>query len=529
MEEKNQNAIIEEEKRSQMERRENNNNNNSREREREKDREYRRSSERRESNSRSSEREREKGGDRSERSANDSSRSGRDSNRSERGSKRSRTPSPSRHSSSTTSSTTAERKKKKSLWDQPPTGFEDGQVSINLPISQMPAAAGVANPHQIRQAKRLYIGNLPPEIPEEELAEFFNTAMFHAKVTKDGSQTPVCGAQFNREKNFCFLEFNNMEDATAGMAFDGITLHGFSLKVRRPADYKPIVTDDGVIPGSTQTFLPYIVSTHVQEGPNKIFAGGLPAHLTEEQVKDLFAHFGQLRSFNLVKDVHTGLSKGFAFFDYVNPDDTDKACNELNGTKMGDKTILVQRATLGAKGGVNFSDKSILANATAMNFLNLAMPVAAASALVGVNSNEPSSNPTRILQLMNVASAFELMDEQFYEDTVEDVLNECRHFGIVKSIHMEKPHLPDEEGKLDESHVWGIGRAFVEYSSPQEATRALLALGGRKFGGRIILTGYFDEERYRNKNFVPDRDAEAKYAEDFKEKLQQARQNREEE
>ena len=34
------------------------------------------------------------------------------------------------------------------------------------------------------------------------------------------------------------------------------------------------------------------------------------------QVKDLLISFGDLKAFNLVKDTASGLSKGYAFFEY---------------------------------------------------------------------------------------------------------------------------------------------------------------------------------------------------------------------
>ena len=37
----------------------------------------------------------------------------------------------------------------------------------------------------------------------------------------------------------------------------------------------------------------------------------------QDQVKELLTSFGQLRAFNLVKDSATGLSKGYAFCEYV--------------------------------------------------------------------------------------------------------------------------------------------------------------------------------------------------------------------
>jgi splicing factor U2AF subunit len=41
----------------------------------------------------------------------------------------------------------------------------------------------------------------------------------------------------------------------------------------------------------------------------KVFIGGLPAYVSDEQVMELLKAFGELKSFNLVKDSATGVSK----------------------------------------------------------------------------------------------------------------------------------------------------------------------------------------------------------------------------
>ena len=50
-------------------------------------------------------------------------------------------------------------------------------------------------------------------------------------------------------------------------------------------------------------------TTAVPDTPNKIFIGGLPVYLNEEQVVELLKSFGELRAFNLVKDPTTNQSK----------------------------------------------------------------------------------------------------------------------------------------------------------------------------------------------------------------------------
>jgi splicing factor U2AF subunit len=65
------------------------------------------------------------------------------------------------------------------------------------------------------------------------------------------------------------------------MAFDGINFKGQSLKIRRPHDYQPM-------PGMSDTpqpLVPGVVSTVVNDSIHKIFIGGLPNYLNEDQVK----------------------------------------------------------------------------------------------------------------------------------------------------------------------------------------------------------------------------------------------------
>lgn len=65
--------------------------------------------------------------------------------------------------------------------------------------------------------------------------------------------------------------------------------------------------------------------------------------------------FGPLKAFNLVKDAATGLSKGYAFCEYSDTGVTDAAIQGLNGMQLGDKKLVVQLASVGAKNASNVS------------------------------------------------------------------------------------------------------------------------------------------------------------------------------
>lgn len=87
------------------------------------------------------------------------------------------------------------------------------------------------------------------------------------------------------------------------MAFDGIIFINGPLKIRRPKDY------GGVEITSPSVHVPGVVSTNVPDSINKIFVGGLPTYLNEEQVMELLKSFGVLKAFNLVRENGNGPSK----------------------------------------------------------------------------------------------------------------------------------------------------------------------------------------------------------------------------
>lgn len=87
------------------------------------------------------------------------------------------------------------------------------------------------------------------------------------------------------------------------MAFDGIIFLNGPLKIRRPKDY------GGPEAMAPSMHVPGVVSTNVPDSANKIFVGGLPTYLNEEQVMELLKSFGDLKAFNLVRENGNGPSK----------------------------------------------------------------------------------------------------------------------------------------------------------------------------------------------------------------------------
>ncbi|KAG0210956.1 U2 small nuclear RNA auxiliary factor 2 [Mortierella sp. GBA30] len=321
-----------------------------------------------------------------------------------------------------------------------------------------------------RQQRRLYCGNLPMGINEESLADFFNQTMMSMNLTT-GAGAPVVSVHINYDKNYAFVEFRTPEEATAAMAFDGISFQGQILKIRRPKDYQP---PEGASHEVPQIHVPGAISTNVPDSENKIFIGGLPLYLNDEQVIELLTAFGELKAFNLVKENNVGASKGFAFCEYLDPNLTDIACQGLNNMMLGEKKLVVQRASVGSSRNQNPAGG---ANAIALH-PNLMLPGSGSTDVV----------PTTVLQLLNMVGPEELEDDQEYEDILDDIRDECSKFGQVVDVKIPRP--------VAGQPVPGVGKIFVLYKTPEEATVALRALSGRKFADRTVLTSFYDEDKY---------------------------------
>jgi RNA recognition motif-containing protein len=80
-----------------------------------------------------------------------------------------------------------------------------------------------------------------------------------------------------------------------------------------------------------------------------IYVGNLPFKVREEELTELFQEFGELASVNVVKDRHSGQSKGFGFVDMPNNSEADQAIKALNGKFIDGRNIKVNPADPGGK------------------------------------------------------------------------------------------------------------------------------------------------------------------------------------
>ncbi|KIR63993.1 splicing factor U2AF 65 kDa subunit [Cryptococcus bacillisporus CA1873] len=397
-----------------------------------------------------------------------------------------------------------ERKEKlsRSLWDTAPVQFQGvsaleakttglftygpGRVPppahLGIPATFVAGAFPPSNP--VRQNNRLYIGGIKEDMQEKQIQDFFNNLMKEKGMT-DGKEDPVKQCQINNDRNFAFIELHTPEQATAALELDGVVLDGASLRVRRPKDYAGI---DPLL----QTFNG-VVAPSVADSPNKLFIGGIPTYLNDEQVMELLKSFGELKSFNLVKE-SAGVSKGFAFAEYLDPEVTDMAIQGLHNFALGDRNLVVQRAAVGRNTGVNAPIPGSAA------YLSQAIPH-----LMQSNSDAPTS---RVMLLLNMVTPEELYNDDDYNDIIEDINDECSKYGEIEGVRIPRPVPKSKKWESTEAAAAtaernkrtddeaGVGRVYVMYKDVESTKKAMNAIGGRQFAGRTILVANVPEEEF---------------------------------
>lgn len=327
-----------------------------------------------------------------------------------------------------------------------------------------------------KKARTAYVGGLTPALTQELLRRFFEE-----QLPLVAERPPVRGpavetVSINSNGMYGFIEFYNNFDADISMCMDGMKLNGVQLQIRRPKNFT-------APPTSKKYTIPGLISSRVPDGPHKIFLGGLPLNLMDAEVQAIAQSFGQLSAFSLIKD-RSGMSKGYAFFCYADPNLTNIVCNQLNGKEIHGKAVACKPAN--QKDGSSLGDGGFDSGGMSGGMMGMnMMMMGGMGGLPGMMGGMPPSLPvSAYIQLLNMVTADELNDDAEYKDILDDVTSECSKFGRVVKISMPRPPHP------------AAGQIFLQYSAPHEASVAYQSLSGRTFADRVIKVNYIQPQQW---------------------------------
>lgn len=356
---------------------------------------------------------------------------------------------------------------------------------------------GAASQQATRHARRIYMGGLPPSAREDSIASFLSSALTAIGGTTAGPGSCVVNVYLNHEKKFAFVELRTVEETSNAMALDNVVFEGVNVRIRRPADYRPkeaaalgpsapnpnlnlaaiglerpAAPVQAVVPGAVPGEDP---TPH--DGGERIFVGGLPRYLTDEQCQELLGSFGAVKSFDLIKDRESGMSKGYGFVVYQDPSVTDIAIAGLHGMRMGDRSLTVKRS----HSSVAYQEQKTRTQHLTGQTEEEMPPPPPPSAL---------GAPPRVVKLVDAVTLAELENDEDYNDILEDMKEECSKYGEVAALHIPRQPAPGQQAPP------GLGKIIVEYDDSSAAIAARNALHGRRFGGRTVQALLMSDEDY---------------------------------
>jgi len=218
-----------------------------------------------------------------------------------------------------------------------------------------------------RQARRIYVGNLPIGIglTDAQVTEFFNTAMMAAGLAQGGTP-PVISTWLSSEGKFGFVEFRTPEEATSGLMLDGCNFMGRTLRLGRPKDYMPIDAAGGSlgVPLGLGLAMPSSATSAnaLPLGIRQPLAAPTPTTvlvllnmvskeelLNDEDyldivddVRDECSKFGTVVDLVIPRPINgvDSPGQGKAFVKFTQPSEAQKAYDSLSGRRFSNRTVI---------------------------------------------------------------------------------------------------------------------------------------------------------------------------------------------
>ena len=424
------------------------------------------------------------------------------------------------------------QRKRKSLWDQPSPAALSGafvpppstpslpihpqfaqlqsQLALLPHLSPSPYPAPLSAAHALsspttasRLDRRIYVGSLAYDIPEDVIRQIFEPFGVVAKVDmpKEPGHYPV------RSKGFCFVEFDRVDSAKAAlMTMNGVPLRGRPMKVGKPtggagSEYGSFLSQLmqggggglGALAGqqlnttalaaiqaaqiaSGGTFNPAAFTMPQQQASaeripgsvggstakTRIYVGSLMWELTEEQVKAIFEPFGAIRSCQLIMNQETGKHRGYGFVEYVDEKSAADAIAAMDGfdligrkLKVNYASALVAPQSAYAHSAAHSAPPALPAGftiptlpASMLSPSNAAQTSLSAEDNLRIHSHEQRASIMQKLQDSGRQSPVLLLKNLVSAHEVDaelegEVAEECGKYGRVREVRVAPDHTTD--------------------------------------------------------------------------------------
>lgn len=178
-------------------------------------------------------------------------------------------------------------------------------------------------------ARRLYVGNIPRDVNNDELRRIVEE---HGEVEK---AEVMYDKYSGRSRRFGFVTMKTVEHANvAAEKLNGTEVKGREIKVN--ITEKPLATlDVSFIQTEESQFI---------DSPHKVYVGNLSKTVTTDKLKDFFAEKGKVLSAKVSRVPGTSKSSGFGFVTFSSEEDVEAAISSLNNALLEGQKVRVNKA-----------------------------------------------------------------------------------------------------------------------------------------------------------------------------------------
>lgn len=328
------------------------------------------------------------------------------------------------------------------------------------------------------------------------MQELFTTTLVALGIA---TPQPVLSVWLSSEHQFSFVEMRSVQDTNIALTLlQGIQLGGRTLRVGRPADYKPapphlanfvVGFPHGVGARQSQTLAPVL----------RRLRGSLPCCPSGELMCLLCVACACATVF--VSAAPPTFANNVPFMQLL-------MAGQSPLTNPAMMMLLAQPPPAGMAPPVGTAPVAAAPMMPAVAApAALAAPVAPVAVPAAATvSPLPGGPATCVLLLENMVSPGDLADDDDFLDLLDDVTEEAEKFGPLRQVVIPRPVAPADAGSANSAPTTnsgprvpldqGAGRIFVYYQNADAASAAQLKLHGRAFNAKRVIASFYDEDKF---------------------------------
>ncbi|KAI6192820.1 hypothetical protein M3Y99_01917900 [Aphelenchoides fujianensis] len=344
-----------------------------------------------------------------------------------------------------------------------------------------------------RDDRTIFILQLARDTRPADLEEFFSS-VGHVRDVRI-----ITDSKTRRSKGIAYVEFWEREAVPLGLALNGQKLRNAPLVIQQTCAERNRLAAATV--GSSIGFGPAAVG-----GPIKLWVNNLHPSISDDMLAEIFEPFGRIDRCH-VDEQEDGQQSNRGYVVFKSADDGKKALSQLNGFDLAGRKLAVTTADDEPQQRApsdRLDDRNINGGAGRLQLMaklaegsDVDVPQVTRDAIASQQTGAPEF-ATQFILLSNMFDPRQETDPGWDLDVRDDIILECEANGGVVHVYVDKT---SEEG-----HV------YLKCPTILAAYKAVLALHGRVFAGKVIAANFitaasyfqmFPEAQYANELLQP--------------------------